>query len=101
MAITSPGRFRRIQNNDCVSLRRILNNGCVNTAGWVERSETHLRRRQSAKNCDEAVDILFIVIDVRADAHAPDARSDIDVFRRELLDQAFRYAGRKVQAQNM
>src|SRR5262249_54187921 len=44
------------------------------------------RTRQPAKGCDKAVDVVLVVVDVRADPHAADAGCDIDPLRRKPLD---------------
>src|SRR5262249_21994263 len=62
---------------------------------------THPTLCQPAKGREEAVDILLVVVDVRADAHAPDAGCDVDLLRRQPFDQLLRHAVRKFWAQDM
>src|SRR5262245_57366604 len=59
------------------------------------------RTRQPAKGCDKAVDVVLVVIHVRADAHAADAGRDVDALRRKPFDQASRHAGWKMQTEDM
>src|SRR5262247_1997693 len=64
------------------------------------------RRRLGSRAChlakgrNKALDVVLVVVDVRTDAHASDARRDIDLLLRQLLDQPFGHAARKAQAQD-
>src|SRR4029453_1829242 len=44
------------------------------------------------EHLDEAVDVLLVVVDVRADPEPPEPRRGIDVLRRELLRQVVGHA---------
>ena len=72
-----------------------------------ERIISHPRRalqaaaRKLAKYLDEAIDIRLVVINMRADAQAAEARGDENVLGGELRHQPMRHAVRKAQAQNV
>src|SRR5262245_3242945 len=56
---------------------------------------------QPAEGSNAAVDVLLVIVDVRADAQASDPGRDVDLLRGQPLDQAVRHAARKPQAQDM
>src|SRR2546421_12597875 len=70
-------------------------------AGRMECEKCGLGLHQPVKRGDEPVDVALIVVDVRADAHAADARRHVDVFGGEFLDQPMRHSASEAEAQNV
>ncbi len=54
--------------------------------------------RNAAEHLDETLDVLLVIVDVRADAQAPEPRCDMDVLRGQLLRQVGRHALRETSA---
>src|SRR5439155_18702365 len=84
-----------------MSAGKAANARCVVREGFRCGLPTLRRTRQPPKGCNEPVDVVFVVVDMRADAHASDAGRDVDVLRRKPMDQLFWHAEWKLQAQDM
>ena len=56
------------------------------------------RRHQSMKRFDEPINVVLVIIDVRADAQPTKAWSDVNVFGGETLYQLFRHAIAEAEA---
>ena len=57
--------------------------------------------RDLAEHFDEALDVLLVVVDVRADAQPAEPRRGIDVLRGELLGQIGRHALGEAEAEHV
>ena len=65
------------------------------------KAEGTLLSQQRAQRRDEAVGILLVVVDVRADAQAAQAWRDVNVLRRQLLGERIGSAVAEAEAQDM
>src|SRR5260370_27853947 len=57
--------------------------------------------RGLAEHLDKALDVLLVIVDVRADAQPPQSRSGVHVLGRQLLRQVGRHAVGETDAQDM